>query len=490
MGSSSSQTQNIADTADLDATGSKKKYYVSYVSDDSKRGSFPRVQQKTDTDKDSSGIITATYYEYTGTKGSFYTDGTGSIASISHIYPITTTGTTDPSTGKTTYTSTRSTTAAYTKQPDGTFQDVSRNTYTATYDTATRQIVLTPASGSSSTAATVILNAVLAARTANETWTIYEDQTRPLLTAFLNTALLSRTFNYDGTTHNLKTDDVANLYGRADFDGDAGKDVQLSNYQLSSNHVSSEYTYDNTSIWSPQHGYFMDPESTLVINPVNMSANLYGTRVYGDIFNTRGYYVCVPYTAADDKTHYSFYKPSDDNTESYIHLTENDLKGFLGKEDPTKDDLLAKAEEQGFYVLELNGFINGEGVNNLGSLIKGLVQTLSKSGSTSGSTSGTTKGNDLQHLFSSVTADTYLDAGIYNVTDAQITGLTATNQNYTINYGGTLTVKQAELYYTYDARAPTACRIRIRARRTPIPWSESIPMRLILPRSIPAPMAS
>ena len=43
----------------------------------------------------------------------------------------------------------------------------------------------------------------------------------------------------------------------------------------------------------------MDPESILVINPVNMSANLYGTRVYGDIFNTRGYYVCVPYTAAD-----------------------------------------------------------------------------------------------------------------------------------------------------------------------------------------------
>lgn len=443
VGASSAQDKNIKNTADLDATGSKKKFYVS---DDSKRGSFPGVQQKHYPDKDSSGT---TYYEYTsGTaKGSFYTDGTGSIDSIRNIYPITTTGTTD-STGKTTYTSTRSTTAAYTKTDGNHFKDASGNTYTASYDTATRQIVLTPTSGSSSN--TVILNAVLAARTANETWTIYEDQTRPLLTAFLNTALLSRTFNYNGTTHNLKTDDVPNLYGRADFDGDAGKDVQLSNYQLSSNHVSSEYTYDNTSIWSPQHGYFMDPESTLVINPVNMSANLYGTRVYGDIFNTRGYYVCVPYTAADDKTHYSFYKPSDDNTESYIHLTENDLKGFLGKEDPTKDDLLAKAEEQGFYVLELNGFINGEGVNDLGSLIKGLVQTLSKSGSTSGSTSGTTRGNDLQHLFSSVTADTYLDAGIYNVTDAQITGLTATNQNYTINYGGTLTVKQAELYYTYD----------------------------------------
>lgn len=449
VGSSSSQTQNIADTADLDATGSKKKYYVSYVSDDSKRGSFPGVQQKTDTDKDSSGNITATYYEYTGTKGSFYTDGTGSIASISHIYPITTTGTTDPSTGKTTYTSTRSTTAAYTKQPDGTFQDVSRNTYTATYDTATRQIVLTPASGSSSTAATVILNAVLAARTANETWTIYEDQTRPLLTAFLNTALLSRTFNYDGTTHNLKTDDVANLYGRADFDGDAGKDVQLSNYQLSSNGVSSEYTYDNTSIWSPQHGYFMDPESTLVINPVNMSANIYGTRVYGDIFNTRGYYVCVPYKEGSDQK-YSFYKPAENGSDSYTLLEGDALQKLFGTETPSEKSLLEIAEQKGFYVLELNGFINGEGVNDLGSLIKGLVQTLSKSGSTSGSTSGTTRGNDLQHLFSNVTADTYLDAGIYNVTDAQITGLTATNQNYTINYGGTLTVKQAELYYTYD----------------------------------------
>lgn len=446
VGKSSTDTSKITNTAALDAVESKKKYYVSH---DSTRTNFPGVQQKTDTDKDSSTI----YYEYTsGTKGSFYTDGTGSIASISHIYPITTTGTTD-SAGKTTYTSTRSTTAAYTKQADGTFQDVSGNTYTATYDTATRQIVLTPVSSSSSTAAAVVLNAVLAARTANETWTIYEDQTRPLLTAFLNKASLSRSFSYDGTTHNLKTDDVANLYGRADFDGDAGKDVQLSNYQLSSNGVSSEYTYDNTSIWSPQHGYFMDPESTLVINPVNMSANLYGTRVYGDIFNTRGYYVCVPYTATDGTKHYSFYQPTDESSkgdkEGYTLLKDTDsdkaLTKFFGKYEQTEDGLLKLAEEKGFYVLELNGFINGEGVNNLGNLITGLVTTLSNSSSTT-----TTSGSNLQHLFSSVTADTYLDAGIYNVTNAQITGLTATNQNYTINYGGQLTVKQAELYYTYD----------------------------------------
>ena len=442
VGKSSTDTSKITNTAALDAVESKKKYYVSH---DSKRGNFPGVQQKTDTDKDSSGNVTATYYEYTsGTKGSFYTDGTGSIASISHIYPITTTGTTDSSTGKTTYTSTRSKTAAYTKQADGTFQDVSGNTYTATYDTATRQIVLTPVSGSSSTtAATVVLNAVLAARTANETWTIYEDQTRPLLTAFLNTASLSRTFNYDGTTHNLKTDDVANLYGRADFDGDAGKDVQLSNYQLSSNGVSSEYTYDNTSIWSPQHGYFMDPESVLVINPVDMSVNIYGTRVYGDIFNTRGYYVCVPYKDGSDQK-YSFYKPADDGSDSYTLLEGDALQKLFGTETPSEDGLLKIAEQKGFYVLELNGFINGEGANNLGSLIRGLVTTLSNTGTDA------TKGNDLQHLFSNVSADTYLDAGVYNVTNKQITGLTATNQNYTINYGGTLTVKQAELYYTYD----------------------------------------
>lgn len=299
-------------------------------------------------------------------------------------------------------------------------------------------------SGSSSTtAATVVLNAVLAARTANETWTIYEDQTRPLLTAFLNTASLSRTFNYDGTTHNLKTDDVANLYGRADFDGDAGKDVQLSNYQLSSNGVSSEYTYDNTSIWSPQHGYFMDPESVLVINPVDMSANIYGTRVYGDIFNTRGYYVCVPYKDGSDQK-YSFYKPADDGSDSYTLLEGDALQKLFGTETPSEDGLLKIAEQKGFYVLELNGFINGEGANNLSSLIRGFVTTLSNTGTDA------TKGNDLQHLFSNVSADTYLDAGVYNVTNKQITGLTATNQNYTINYGGTLTVKQAELYYTYD----------------------------------------
>lgn len=454
VGTSSTDTSKITNTAALDAVESKKKYYVS---DDSKRANFPGVQQKTDTDKDESGKITATYYEYTnGTNGSFYTDGTGGIDKISHIYPITTTGTTDHKTGKTTYTSTRSTKASYTRQSDGTFKDTSGNKdtdgtiYKATYDTATRQIVLTPTSGSSSN--TVILNAVLAARTANETWTIYEDQTRPLLTAFLNKASLSRTFNYDGTTHNLKTDDVANLYGRADFDGDAGKDVQLSNYQLSNNGVSSEYTYDNTSIWSPQHGYYMDPESTLVINPVNMSANLYGTRVYGDIFNTRGYYVCVPYKATDGTKKYSFYKPADESgKEGYTLLQDTDsdkaLTEFFGKYEQTEDGLLKLAAEKGFYVLELNGFINGEGVNNLGDLITGLVTTLSNSSST---TTTATSGSNLQHLFSNVTADTYLDAGIYNVTNAQITGLTATNQNYTINYGGTLTVKQAELYYTYD----------------------------------------
>lgn len=459
VGASSSQDKNIENTDVLDVTRSKKKFYVS---NDSTRKNFPGVQQKTLTEKDETDSKSTIYYEYTsGTNGSFYTDGTGSVNSISHIYPITTTGTTDSKTGKTTYKSTRSTKASYTRQADGTFIDTSENKatagtiYNATYDTATRQIVLTPVSGSSSTATTVVLNAVLAARTANETWTIYEDQTRPLLTAFLNKASLSRTFNYDGTTHNLKTDDVANLYGRADFDGDAGKDVQLSNYQLSSNGVSSEYTYDNTSIWSPQHGYYMDPESTLVINPVNMSANLYGTRVYGDIFNTRGYYVCVPYTVTTEDgksttTKYSFYKPAEDGSENYTHLSDTDVINFLGKENATKADLLAKAEDNGFYVLELNGFINGEGVDNLGKLITGLVTTLSKSDSTSGATSDTTRGKDLQHLFSNVTADTYLDAGIYNVTNAQITGLTATNQNYTINYGGQLTVKQAELYYTYD----------------------------------------
>ena len=447
VGTSVTDTSRITDTGSLDAVESKKKYYVS---DDSKRTNFPGVQQKTLTEKGETDSKNTTYYEYTsGTNGSFYTDGTGSMDSISHIYPITTTGTTDSSTGKTTYTSTRSKTAAYTRQKNGTFQDAGGNTYTAAYDTATRQIVLTPVSGSSSTAATVVLNAVLAARTANETWTIYEDQTRPLLTAFLNKASLSRTFSYDGTTHNLKTDDVANLYGRADFDGDAGKDVQLSNYQLSSNGVSSEYTYDNTSIWSPQHGYYMDPESTLVINPVNMSANLYGTRVYGDIFNTRGYYVCVPYTENGTKK-YSFYKPVEESgKEGYTLLKDTDsdkaLTDFFGDYEQTEDGLLKLAEEKGFYVLELNGFINGEGVNNLGKLITGLVSTLSNSSSTT-----TTSGSNLQHLFSSVTADTYLDAGIYNVTNAQITGLTATNQNYTINYGGTLTVKQAELYYTYD----------------------------------------
>lgn len=446
VGTSSTDTSNITNTAALDAVESKKKYYVS---DDSKRTNFPGVQPETKEDPDNKSKL---YYVYASTTGTFYTDGSD-LENTKNIYTVVTKDGKTTRDANPTYTQ-----QSYTKQAGGTvtctFADASKNTYNATYDTATRQIVLTPTDAAKAT--TVVLNAVLQARTANETWTIYEDQTRPLLTAFLNNASLSRTFNYDGTTHNLKTDDVANLYGRADFDGNAGKDVQLSNYQLSSNGVSSEYTYDNTSIWSPQHGYYMDPESVLVINPVNMSANLYGTRVYGDIFNTRGYYVCVPYQDGKE-TKYSFYKPKDNSTtqDAYEYLEGDELtKLFTNaakeKLTPSKGNLLKIAEEKGFYVLELNGFINGEGRENLGTLITGLVTTLSNSDSTK-----TTAGTDLQHLFTNggATADTYLDAGIYNVTDdsgSKITGLTATNQNYTINYGGTLTVKQAELYYTYD----------------------------------------
>lgn len=448
VGTSSTATTNIKNTDSLDAVESKKKYYVS---EGSKRTNFPGVQPETKEDPDNKSKL---YYVYASTTGTFYTDGSD-LENTKNIYTVVTKD------GKTTRdTNPTYTQQSYTKQEDGTvtctFADASKNTYNATYDTATRQIVLTPTDAAKAT--TVVLNAVLQARTANETWTIYEDQTRPLLTAFLNNALLSRTFNYDGTTHNLKTDDIADLYGRADFDGNAGKDVQLSNYQLSSNGVSSEYTYDNTSIWSPQHGYFMDPESTLVINPVNMSANLYGTRVYGDIFNTRGYYVCVPYQDGKE-TRYSFYKPKDNATtqDAYEYLEGDELTDLFTnaakeKLTPSEDNLLKIAEEKGFYVLELNGFINGEGRENLGTLITGLVTTLSNSDSTK-----TTAGTDLQHLFTNggATADTYLDAGIYNVTDdsgSKITGLTATNQNYTINYGGTLTVKQAELYYTYDGK--------------------------------------
>ena len=49
VGKSSTDTSKITNTAALDAVESKKKYYVSH---DSKRGNFPGVQQKTDTDKD------------------------------------------------------------------------------------------------------------------------------------------------------------------------------------------------------------------------------------------------------------------------------------------------------------------------------------------------------------------------------------------------------------------------------------------------------
>lgn len=463
---SDGSTANTKTTDGLTAVQSKQKYSVGKSGSD-KRGNFPAMQQDTWTGTVTGSTTSGTYYKYATGDGTYLTDvdmETKGLDGLTTIYSMTTT-TLDTTTGKNVSTTTVQ--SAFTRDTTKTggiyFKDSGGVEYTATYSETNNQIILTPVYSDTSTTNrnVVTFNAVLKARSANETWVVYENQTTPLLTYYLNSANLNREFTYDGTTHNLKTDDVDNLYGRADFDGDAGKAVQLSNFQLSKNGISSEYTYDNTSIWSPQHGYFMDPESTLIINPVNMTAKIIGKRMYGDIYNTKDYYVCVPYTTTDGQR-YAFYKlvqDKDKKTSSYQLLTNTDTDSTLDNffasyaSDTeksshlyTEDTLLKKAAKEGFYVLELNGFVNGEGASKLDDVITGLLQTMGTS------SSDITSGHDLQHLFTKqgYDRDSELDAGIYKVTNEQITGLTATNQDYTINYDGYLEVDQAPLYFTYE----------------------------------------
>jgi hypothetical protein len=66
--------------------------------------------------------------------------------------------------------------------------------------------------------------------TTDNTWIEYPDETTPLLQHFMFPNNIARHLTYDAKTHNFKTDDVNNIYGRADFtDGVSGKNVNVNN---------------------------------------------------------------------------------------------------------------------------------------------------------------------------------------------------------------------------------------------------------------------
>ncbi len=147
----------------------------------------------------------------------------------------------------------------------------------------------------------------------------------------MNYISIDREYNYNGTYRNLKSEDVTNLYGGAFFNGlnGDGKNVLSSTmtdsaavygsgnakvqatdssgnklyyqadgststtvtakpaywlYERAQNTdgiTYSIYNYDTSNLWSPQHGYLTSSNATITIDPVQLTVNISGNKVYG-----------------------------------------------------------------------------------------------------------------------------------------------------------------------------------------------------------------
>ena len=138
-------------------------------------------------------------------------------------------------------------------------------------------------------------------------WTIYNNSSTPLLNHFMKWININRQYEYDGTVHNLMTTDVANYYGGAFFDHGDGKDVysttgkygtltsvmggyKASDWVIKSGQVTgnddkdhiSVYTYDNSTMWSPQHGYYTSDDARMIITPKTVTVSVTGEKTYGN----------------------------------------------------------------------------------------------------------------------------------------------------------------------------------------------------------------
>lgn len=126
----------------------------------------------------------------------------------------------------------------------------------------------------------------------SDVWTVYGDQSLPLLNVFMGPAGLVREFEYDGSVHNLVTDDVTGLYGRADFTDGAGKDVYTVGYEnLAANGISSTYYFSKSSIWAPQHGMRINPATNVVITPTDLKIEISGGKTYGEVTQAQDVFV-------------------------------------------------------------------------------------------------------------------------------------------------------------------------------------------------------
>lgn len=290
-------------------------------------------------------------------------------------------------------------------------------------------------------------------------WIVYGDQTLPLLQAFMQNNDIQREFVYDGTTHNLVTDDVNHVYGRADFYEGAGKNVYTEGFEKLQD-KSSKYFVDNSSIWSPQHGYKLNSEAAIIVTPKDLQVSIEGNKVYG-MHALEDYYVAVPKYKkqyAVGSTAYTWVPVVDGSgNPTYIYyqvagigtfrtITEIADPNFWTKDGHTYaanvTGLKSMAKDQSKFVVTVDGFVTEETMNALlGSLETQIGQPFTwqaKSGS------GYT-----------ITDEQKLNVGEYVLTDGvtdklTILPFTAKHANYVINYDATLKVEKAKLYYTLD----------------------------------------
>ena len=317
-------------------------------------------------------------------------------------------------------------------------------------ETATQYTFSTDTSGNITLAAggtTITYTAEKVSSNQGTNWIVYEQQTLPLLKYYMTDIGLTRVFEYDGSTHNLKTDDVDNLYGRADFADGSGQVVYKANEAESTLYPgSSEYYYDNSSIWSPQHGYIMNAMASVTITPKALDVVITGERTYGDVNNTEGYYLCVPYKDGENQK-YAFYTVtgSGETTAYSVLSTTAQLDAFFGTYAQTEDGLKAKALADGHYVVTLNGIIDTE-ATSIDKAVKSAVTAVGNN----------TSGQSLNGIFSYNVegGDQRLAATTtdhkYTIDSTNVSGLVAQNNDYTLTYSGSLLVDKANLYYTYD----------------------------------------
>ena len=273
------------------------------------------------------------------------------------------------------------------------------------------------------------------------TWMIYSNSATPLLKQFMSWININRQYEYDGTTHNLMTSDVPNYYGGAFFTDGKGQNVNsggtaitdaeysstawvIKTGSASADHSQSElYTYDQSDMWSPQHGYYTDAQAKMIVTPVTLKANLTGTTTYGDVLS--GYTNITglsgdALTAANAEDNYkltiSTAKSSNNTTAT------NTATGLMGTD--TLNTVL------GSDWAVSNG-TNMTGASGTAAFQEGTGQTLG-----AGSYSTTTS--------ASVAAWT----GTPTITGSNVKNGYTANSNYKLSTSAALTVNKADLYYT------------------------------------------